>query len=132
MTSGAGFGIGTHPGLDCRAWPDSLPAELTEWLCRSSAKRQHLAASLGALQKICPVLHHLGPWLQIEGVVVGGADGIPGSVSKLQLDMVMAVSLLVKDSGRQPTESVARSSGLCNPCASTPAELCCCSSACRG
>src|ERR1035438_10452954 len=107
MTSGAGIGLGTHPGLDCRACPDSLLAELTGYLCRSSTERQHLAAALCPFQKVCPFLHHPGAWLQVQGMVVRSAHCIPGSVSKLQLDMVMRVSLLMQDGRRQTTEAVA-------------------------
>ncbi len=82
-------------------------AEMTEWLCRSSTEGQHLAPALGALQKVRPVLHHPGAWLQIEGVVVSRAHCIPGSMGKLQLDMVMRVTLLVQDGGRQPAKAVA-------------------------
>ena len=107
MTSDAGFEIGIHLRLDCRTWPDSLPTELTDWLRRSSMEGQYLAAALGPFQKIRPVLHHLGAWLQIEGVVVCSAHRIPGSVSKLQFDMVMRIALLVQDGRRQTTEAVA-------------------------
>src|ERR1035438_7400982 len=106
MTSGAGIGLGTHPGLDCRACPDSLLAELTGYLCRSSTERQHLAAALCPFQKVCPFLHHPGAWLQIKGVIVGSADCITWSVGKLQLDIVVAVPLLVQDGGSQTTEAM--------------------------
>ena len=107
MTSGAGFEIGTHLSLDCMTWPDSLPTELSDWLRRSSTEGQNLAAALGPFQKVRPVLHHPGAWLQVEGVIVGGADCVAWSVGKLQLDMVMAVPLLVQDGGGQTTEAVA-------------------------
>ena len=79
MRPGVGFRLGIRLGLDCRAWPDSLPAELTEWLCRCSSEGQHFASALGALQKIGPVLHHLGAWLQVESVVVRRAHRVPGA-----------------------------------------------------
>ena len=68
---------------DCRARPDSLPAELTECLCRSSTEGQHLAAALRLFKKVCPVLHHLGAGLQVEGVIVGGTHGITRGMGKL-------------------------------------------------
>ena len=101
-----GSGLAPIVGLDCRAWADSLPAELTDWLRRSSTEGQYLAAALGPFQKIRPVLHHPGPWLQVQGMVVRRAHCIPGSMSKLQFDMVMRVALLVQDGGRQTTETV--------------------------
>jgi len=94
---GGGFRLRVRLGLDCRAWPDSLPAELTEWLCRCSTEGQHLTSALRPLQKVGPVLHHLGAGLQVEGVIVGGAHGVAWRVGELQLNMLVVVSLLVKD-----------------------------------
>ena len=66
-------------------------------LCRRTAKRQHLAAALGLLQKVGPVLHHLGARLQVERVVVGCADGVARRVGKLQFDVLMRVTLLMQE-----------------------------------
>ena len=100
-------GLAPIVGLDYRTWPDSLPAKLTDWLRRSSTEGQYLTAALGSFQKVRPILHHPGTWLQVQGMVVRRAHRIPGSVSKLQLDMVVSVALLVQDGGRQTPETVA-------------------------
>jgi hypothetical protein len=47
------------------------------------AEREHPPAALCAFQKVRPILHHLGTRLQIQGMVIGCADGIAGSVGKL-------------------------------------------------
>jgi len=107
MMSELDSGLHTHLELHSTECSDFLPTELTDWISRSSTEGQHLATSLCALQKIRPVLHHLGAWLQIESMVVRRAYRISGSVSKLQFDMLMRVALLVQDGGRQTTEAVA-------------------------
>src|SRR5271157_50016 len=76
-------------------------------LCRRAAKRQYLAAALALLQIIGPFLHHLRPWLQVERVVVGRADGIARRVGKLQLDVFVVEALLMQDRGGEPTEAMA-------------------------
>src|ERR1035437_8030473 len=52
-------------------------------LCRSSRKWHDPAATQGALQVVCPVLHHSCAGLQVEGVVVGSAYGVAWRVGKL-------------------------------------------------
>ena len=130
MRSGAGFRLGIHLGLDCRAWPDSLPAELTEWLCRCSTEGQHLAAALCPLQKVGPVLHHLGAWLQVESVVVGGAHGVAWAWASC--NSICSCAYPAHAGWWKPAPgSRGRSCGLCSPCAPAPSESCYCSSACR-
>ena len=71
-------------------------------LCRRAAKGQDLASALRALQEVGPILHHLGAWLQIEGVIIGGAHGVTWRVGKLQFDVVMVIALLVQDVDAKP------------------------------
>lgn len=58
-------------------------------LCRRAAKGQQLAAPLRLLQIVGPVLHHSGARLQVESMVVGGADCVARRVGKLQLDVIV-------------------------------------------
>ena len=51
--------------------------------------RNQLAAALGDLQEVRPVLHHLGAWLQVESMVISGAHSIARSVGKLQFDVLV-------------------------------------------
>ena len=61
--------------------------------------------ALCSLHKIRPVLHHLGPRLQIKSVVVGRAHGVSRRVSELQFDMFVAYPCscrMVEASPRKP------------------------------
>jgi len=62
---------------------------------------------LSLFQIVGPVSHHLGARLQIEGMVVSGADGIAGSVRKLQLDVIVVLSLFMQDRRSHAPEAVA-------------------------
>jgi hypothetical protein len=84
----------------------------TRWVRSSSTEMQHLASALGALQKVRPVLHHPGAWLQIECVIVGRTHLVAGRVGKLQLDVFMIVTLLVKNGRSKAAESVASHAAL--------------------
>ena len=44
---------------------------------------------------------------QIEGVVVGRAHGVTGRMSKLKLDVLMVVALLMQDGGCHPSKTMA-------------------------
>jgi hypothetical protein len=75
---------------------------------RSLGYRRDFDPTLRDLEKVCPLPHHLGSRLQIESVVVGGADCIPGSVGELQLDVFVRAPPFVQDGGCQPAEPVSR------------------------
>jgi len=111
MISGANFRLVTHLKLLCSAWPGFLLTEWNERLCRCGTEGQHPASALSALQKARPILHHPGARLQIEGMIAGRAHRIPGPMCKLQFDMVMRVTLLVQDGGRQPAKEFWRGTG---------------------
>ena len=61
------------------------------------SERQYLCSALSPLQKVCPMLHHLRAWFQVECMVIGGTDSVARRVGEMQLDVVMVVALLVED-----------------------------------
>ena len=71
-------------GFTCSAL-DELDRELSGTL----RKGQDLPAAPGLLQKVCPVLHHSRPWLRVQRVIVGRANGGARRVGGLKLDMVV-------------------------------------------
>jgi hypothetical protein len=89
-----------------------------------AAKWQHLAAALRLLQEVGPILHHLGAWLQIERMVVGGADGVARRVGKLQLDVVVVVALFMQNRGCKSTEAVAGHAALVSHPLQAPSGWC--------
>ena len=54
-----------------------------------------LHAALHHLEKVSPVLHHLGAWFEMDRVVVCGTDSVPRSMRQLKLNMLMRVSVLM-------------------------------------
>src|SRR5665213_4628725 len=90
---------GESPANRKRSW---------EWSRGRATEAKHLAATLGLLQIIGPVLHHLGARLQVQRMVVGRADSIARRVGKLQLDMLMRVPLLMQNGRCQDSEAMAR------------------------
>jgi hypothetical protein len=80
-----------------------------EQLRRSPPKRKNCSTALRPLQKIGPVLHHLGAWLQVKGMIIGRAYCVARSMGKLQFNVFMPMALFVQDGGRQPAKAENRS-----------------------
>src|ERR1017187_9474584 len=67
----------------------------TSHSCYICAEWNYLPAAQCGLQKICPILHHFGARLQVEGMVIGRAHGVAWGVGKLQFDVLMPIALFV-------------------------------------
>src|SRR6185437_448449 len=76
------------------------------------AKLQYLSATPGLLQKICPILHHLGAGLQVQRVVIGSTHCVTWSMGQLQFDVRVIVALFVEDGGSDAPKPVAGHSAL--------------------